>query len=190
MPFENKTVMEQRIEFVLLAQPHRKIKFCELCNRYSISRTTGYKWLHRYKEGGIQDLVGKSKRPKSSPGKYKKEIEEFVVKLRKQEPEWGPKKLRRILLNRLEEGTYPFDLVPCKNAIGRMVKRNGLIDPEKSKQSKAYQHFEYKEPNELWQIDFKGYFSMLNNHNCHPLVILDDHSRFNVGLYACNDQKK
>lgn len=189
MPFENKTVMEQRTEFILLAHTGRKIKFGELCNRYKISRTTGYKWLGRFKSGGIKALSDKSRRPKSSPGRYKKEIEEYVVGLRKQEPEWGPKKLRRIMLNRTEEGTYPFDIVPCRNTIGRMIERNGLTDPQRSQQSKAYQHFEYNEPNELWQIDFKGYFSMLNNKNCHPLVILDDHSRFNVGLYACSDQK-
>jgi transposase InsO family protein len=189
MPFKNITVMEQRFEFILLIQSNRKFKFNELCKRYKISRTTGYKWFNRYKEGGIKNLQDKSKRPVNSPNKSRKDIEEYVVNLRGKEPEWGPKKLHRILHNRLGEGTYPFEIVPCKNTIGKMLKRNGLIDLEKSEQSKAWQHFEYEEPNDLWQIDFKGYFSMLNNRSCHPLVILDDHSRFNIGLYACDDQK-
>jgi transposase InsO family protein len=69
-----------------------------------------------------------------------------------------------------------------------MIKRNGLIEPGRSEKSKAWQRFEYDEPNDLWQIDFKGYFTMLDRKNCHPLSILDDHSRFNVGLFACSNQ--
>jgi transposase InsO family protein len=181
--------MEQRIEFILLSLSNKRLKFNDLCSRYKISRTTGYKWLNRYKQGGITDLIDKSRRPINSPKKYRKDIEEYVVELRGEEPEWGPKKLRRILSDRSKAGIYPFEIIPCKNTISRMLKRNGLIDEEKSQQSKAYQHFEYEEPNELWQMDFKGYFSMLNNHKCHPLAILDDHSRFNIGLFACNDEK-
>jgi transposase InsO family protein len=189
MPFKNTTVMEQRIEFILLALSNKGLKFNDLCSRYKISRTTGYKWFNRYKQGGLKDLIDKSRRPVNSPNKYRKDIEEYVVTLRGEEPEWGSKKLHRILYNRLGDGTYPFEIVPCKNTITRILKRNGLIDPEKSEQSKACQHFEYEEPNELWQMDFKGYFSMLNSRSCHPLAILDDHSRFNIGLFACNDQK-
>jgi transposase InsO family protein len=111
------------------------------------------------------------------------------VDLRKEEPEWGPKKLHRILYNQQAKGSYPFEIIPCRNTISKMLKRNYLIDPDRSIQSKAFKHFEYEEPNELWQMDFKGYFLMLNNKQCHPLAILDDHSRFNVGLYACNDEK-
>lgn len=189
MSFENKTVMGQKIEFVLIAESGKKVNFSNLCNRFRISRKTGYKWFNRYKEGGIKELPDKSRRPCNSPRRYRKEIEQYVVNLRKDEMEWGPKKLRRILLNRREKGSYPFEIVPCRNTIGRMIKRNGLTDPMLSEQSKPCQHFEYEEPNDLWQIDFKGYFSMLNRCSCHPLMILDDHSRFNIGLYACSDQK-
>ena len=189
MPFKNITAMDQRIEFILLFSSNKKLKFNELCRRYKISRTTGYKWVNRYKTGGIKDLIDRSKRPINSPSKYNGDIEKYVVDLRKEEPEWGSKKLHRILYNRQIEGSYPFEIIPCRNTISKMLKRNDLIDSERSLQSKAYKHFEYAEPNELWQMDFKGYFLMLNNNRCHPLAILDDHSRFNVGLYACNDEK-
>jgi transposase InsO family protein len=189
MPFKNITVMEQRLELILLSQSRTKVKFNELCRRFNISCKTGYKWFNRYKEGGIVALADRSRRPRISPKRYQEDIEDYIVKLRGQEPEWGPKKLHKILLNQIEAGTYPFSIIPCKTTISKMIRRNGLTDPIKSEQSKTYQHFEYDNPNELWQIDFKGYFSMLNNRSCHPLVILDDHSRFNIGLYACNDQK-
>lgn len=188
MPFINITAMDQRIEFILLSR-NKKFKFNELCRRYKISRTTGYKWVNRYRAGGVKDLFVRSRRPINSPNKYNGDIEKYIVDLRKEEPEWGPKKLHRILYNQQAKGSYPFEIIPCRNTISKMLKRNYLIDPDRSIQSKAYKHFEYEEPNELWQMDFKGYFLMLNNKQCHPLAILDDHSRFNVGLYACNDEK-
>jgi transposase InsO family protein len=189
MPFENRTVMEQRIEFVLLAKSKNKMKFSDLCNRFNLSRKTGYKWVSRFNLSGFEGLKDKSRRPIRSPRRCNQKVEDYVVKLRKQEPEWGPKKLKRILSNRIEDGSYPYESVPCKNTLGKILKRNDLIEPEKSEKAKAYLRFEYADPNELWQIDFKGYFSMLNNQSCHPLSILDDHSRFNVGLFACKDQK-
>jgi transposase InsO family protein len=188
MPFINITAMDQRIEFILLSR-NKKFKFNELCRRYKISRTTGYKWVNRYRAGGVKDLFVRSRRPINSPNKYNGDIEKYIVDLRKEEPEWGPKKLHRILYNQQAKGSYPFEIIPCRNTISKMLKRNYLIDPDRSIQSKAFKHFEYEEPNELWQMDFKGYFLMLNNKQCHPLAILDDHSRFNVGLYACNDEK-
>lgn len=37
-------------------------------------------------------------------------------------------------------------------------------------------------------MDFKRHFA-LNHERCHPLTVLDDHSRFNLALRACaNDQ--
>ena len=67
MPFKNITAMDQRIEFILLFSSNKKLKFNELCRRYKISRTTGYKWVNRYKTGGIKDLIDRSKRPINSP---------------------------------------------------------------------------------------------------------------------------
>lgn len=188
MPFENRTVMEQRIEFVLLVKSSNKFKINELCNRFKISRKTGYKWINRFNTGGFCNLKDISRKPHRSPGRYKKDIEDYVVKLRGEESEWGPKKLKKIMNNRKDAGLYPFEIIPCKNTIGKIIRRNGLIDPGRSEQTKAWQRFEYDEPNELWQIDFKGYFSMLDKKSCHPLAILDDHSRFNIGLFACSNQ--
>jgi transposase InsO family protein len=189
MPFINKTVMEQKNEFILLADKSNGFRFSELCKRFNISRKTGYKWLNRYRAMGILGLQEKTRRPLRSPLKCTREIEDYIVNLRKADREWGPKKLRRIIQDNKEKGAYSFDIIPCKNTIGKILLRNGMIDPERSNQSKPYRRFEYEKPNELWQMDFKGYFGMLNRKNCHPLAILDDHSRFNIGLFACSDQK-
>lgn len=190
MPFIDKTVMEQKSEFILLAEKLNGLNFSELCKRFDISRKTGYKWMNRYKEKGIDGLKEKTRRPARTPRKCPKEIENYVISLRKEDPEWGPKKLRRIMQISKEKGEYAFEIIPCKNTIGKILLRNGMITPEKSFQSKPFTRFEYDNPNDLWQMDFKGYFPMLNRKHCHPLAILDDHSRFNIGLFACSDQKR
>jgi transposase InsO family protein len=189
MPFIKKTVMEQKFEFILLAKKANGLRFNGLCKRFNISRKTGYKWLNRYRDNGIDGLQEKTRRPANSPRKCPGEIEDYVIKLRKEDPEWGPKKLRRIMQDNKEKGEYALEIIPCKNTIGKILLRNGMIDNEKSLQSKPFTRFEYDNPNDLWQMDFKGYFPMLNRKNCHPLAILDDHSRFSIGLFACSDQK-
>jgi transposase InsO family protein len=111
-----------------------------------------------------------------------------VVGLRKNDPEWGAKKLHKILFTHKEHGIYTYSTVPCKNTITKILKRNGLIPPNRSKQSEGFERFEHDYPNELWQMDYKGYFRLLNKEICHPLTITDDHSRYNICLEACKNQ--
>lgn len=186
MPFNARTIMEQKLEFVLLAQ-QGKISFQGLCKRYSISRKTGYKWVSRYKEHGEDGLLDQSRKPKTSPTKTKKVIEERILALRASvNGEWGSKKIQKLLENEYEGCT---EKVPARSTINSILKRNGCIQEEKSRSAKAWTRFEHESPNDLWQMDFKGHFALLNNKRCHPLTITDDHSRFNIGLFACPDEK-
>ena len=187
MPFEKRTVMNQKKEFVELAL-QSAISFSELCRRFNISRRTGYKWLDRYKQLGDQGLFEFSRRPKDQPGRISSEIEKQIIVLRQDNPEWGAKKIYRLLQNGVFDGVYPFTKVPARSTINRVLNRNGLIKKEKSEQSKSYIRFEHDKPNDLWQMDFKGYFVMLNKRVCHPLTITDDHSRYNITLAACTNQ--
>jgi transposase InsO family protein/transposase-like protein len=187
MPFKTKTVRMQRIEFVSLAlKPASNISL--LCKRFGITRKTGYKWLKRYQAGGIENLTDASKRPKRFPNRTSEAIENHVIKERNINPEWGSKKIHRILVNKRTEGTYPFDHIPCKNTITSILKREGLIKNESSENAKHWERFEHENPNELWQMDFKGYFILEDRTQCHPLTILDDHSRYNIGLFACKNE--
>lgn len=174
--------MEQRLEIILLGSSEGA-NVSQLCDRYGISRKVYYKWLKRYRQQGESGLEDLTKRPKTSPGQIDRSIEERIVKLREEEPEWGARKLR-VLLER--EQIKPL---PSVSTIGKVLQRNGLIKPEVSLQHKPLQRFEYEQPNELWQMDFKGHFSLLDNAICHPLTITDDHSRFNLCLKACSNQQ-
>ena len=182
MPFERRTVMEQKTEFVKLAMTGQ-LSLSQLCRRYNVSRPTGYKWLSRFKENGLEGLEELSRRPLYSPHQTSQEIEGRIISFRKENPSWGAKKIYHLLKRDL--GVKP----PAKSTIHSILKRNGLITEQSVKNNK-WVRFEYPHPNALWQMDFKGYFPMLNQANCHPLTITDDHSRFNIALKACKRQTR
>lgn len=180
--------MEQKIDFIKLAIKE-EISFLVLCKRFGISRPTGYKWLKRFRSEGEKGLLERSKRPHLSPRKVSNDLEDLIIELRDKNPEWGAKKLHRLLINMRKEGKYPSRVIPARSTINQVLKRNGRISKHKTEQSKHWKRFEYPTPNALWQMDFKGYFSFVNKKLCHPLTIVDDHSRYNVGLIACKNQQ-
>jgi len=173
MPWKATDVLDQRISFVVRALQGQG-SMTALCQEFGISRQTGYKWLKRYREiGNFAQLQERSRRPHSSPNRTPPEIEERVIELRKYYG-WGGKKLH-VLLAR--EG---IDLSIV--TINRIISRNGLVAVKDSHRP-ATKRFERERPNELWQMDFKGQFRIQEG-CCYPLSILDDHSRFAVGLYG------
>jgi len=171
--------MSQRKEFVKLALTEGANR-ARLCERFGVSRKTGYKWLARYqREPGLAD---RCRRPRSSPGVTPPVLADAVVRLREAHPAWGGRKLRARLL---ALGHTP---VPAASTITAILHRLDLIDPEASARHQAFQRFEAQAPNDLWQMDFKGHVAT-NQGRCHPLTVLDDHSRYAVGLEACADER-
>lgn len=177
MPWKSSSVMEERIKFVIMAS-FEGINFSSLCRDFGISRPTGYLWLRRYQDTGSLSQLGEiSRRPHVIPNLTSVANERRVIALRLKHG-WGAKKLRELLLR---EG---LDMKVA--TINRILKRNGLIH-RKDSHCPAVKRFERRRPNELWQMDFKGDYS-LKSGRCYPLSILDDHSRFAVGLYALSRQ--
>lgn len=180
MPWNAKDIMNLREEFVLLARQEGANRRA-LCQRFGISPQTGYKWLARYEEAGRAGLAERSRRPLSHPRLTVRELEDAVVELRTQHPTWGGRKLSRRLLDL----GMPL-LAP--STVTRILHRHQLIDPQQSVAATPWQRFEHAAPNDLWQMDFKGHFPT-NAGACHPLTVLDDHSRFNLALRACAEQR-
>ena len=181
MPWNEVSIMGQREEFVGLAsQPDSNIRF--LCRRYQVSPTTAYKLLHRYRERGRDGLLDESRRPEHSPRRCSPAIEDAVLRLRDRHPAWGARKLRRRLL---DTGARSM---PASSTVHQILVRHGRIDPKESLKHRPFQRFEHPAPNQLWQMDFKGHFAT-DTARCHPLTVLDDHSRFALGLQACSDQR-
>ena len=181
MPFRKVSVMESRTEFVKLACQEGAI-IRQLCRRYRVSSATAYKWILRYREAGEAGLMERSRRPRNSPNRSGPEFEGHVLRIRAEQPAWGAAKIRRILR---DEGIE----VKAVSTVHAILIRHGKIDPEESKKHHAWQRFEHPVPNDLWQMDFKGHFAIRTGQRCHPLTVLDDHSRFLMCLKACENEK-
>lgn len=168
MPWKEKTVMEQRKEFI--EQAAECTNFSALCREYGISRKTGYKWLNRFREDG--SVSDRSRRPKHPHAKTAPVIEAAVLAMREENPSWGGRTIHAVLEADGIKG------LPSAKTCSNILKRNGCIKPEESLKHRAYQRFEREQCNSLWQTDFKGDFGLLDGSRCYPLDILDDHSRF------------
>jgi len=178
MPWQESDVRSERIRFVVRAlEPG--VNMSALCREFGISRETGYKWRRRYLEvGRLQDLDEHSRRPHQSPHQTPGWIERRVEDLRLKTG-WGGRKLS-VVLSR--EGISIH-----ASTVDRILKRRGLVRTDKRHRA-ATRRFARERPNELWQMDFKGQYRMHEGRWCYPLSILDDHSRFVVGLEALPSQ--
>jgi transposase InsO family protein len=179
MPWRQVSVMDQREEFVRLALLEGS-NVRELCRRFEISPVVGYKWLSRW-QAGERSLGDRSRRPHASPSRSAAWLEERVLAVRDLHPAWGARKIARILER---EGTAP----PAASTIHAILCRHGRIaEPRPS--DAATQRFEKEAPNLLWQMDFKGWIRLGDETRCHPLTIIDDHSRFALCIAACANEQ-
>jgi transposase InsO family protein len=181
MPWQEVSTMSLRQEFITMVQ-HGTVPFSELCRRFQVSRKTGYKWLARFTADGEAGLTDRSRRPHSSPRRTPVAMEAAVVAVRDTHPAWGGRKLRR----RLQDVGYRE--VPAPSTLTAILYRHGRIEAGASQQHTAFTRFEHEAPNQLWQMDFKGHFALAQG-RCHPLTVLDDHSRFNLLLRACANEQ-
>lgn len=189
-----------RCEFCELATVEGA-KVSGLCRQFGISRKTGYKWLTiwRSTEGGpapgldgesalAAAMRDRSRRPHTSPERTPVQVESLLVASRDRHPAWGPRKLLAWLR---ADGSrckgVSVSALPAASTVAAILRRHGRISPEESVRHRAFQRFERSAPNELWQMDFKGHFAA-GATRCHPLTVLDDHSRYSIGLEACGDE--
>jgi transposase InsO family protein len=128
-------------------------------------------------------LADRSRRPHRSPRRTAGELEAAVVAVRLEHPRWGGRKIHHFL--KLEGVVAP----PHPNTATGILRRHGLIDPVEALGHRPFQRFEHDAPNRLWQMDFKGHFPIADR-RCHPLTVVDDHSRYAVVLAAFADERR
>jgi transposase InsO family protein len=174
------TVLEQRLEFCRLADAGG-VSFAELCRRFGVKRDTGYKWWARWQEGGEAGLEDRPRTPHHQPARTQVEVEELICGVREKHAAWGGRKIRGFLLRQGHEG------VPAASTITQILRRNQQVAG--AAPQRGYRPFERPEPNDLWQMDFKGSFPLADGQPVHTLGVLDDHSRFSLCLAACPDQQ-
>jgi len=174
------TVEEQRREFVSIAG-NEGSNVRELCRRYAISPTTGYKWLGRWAQGE-RLLEDRSRRRLTQPQRTAAEIEGQVLAVRDAHEMWGGRKIRKVLER---EGVLEL---PSPSTITEILRRHGRLIPSTTYRG-PFIRFERAAPNELWQMDFKGDVALFTGARCYPLTVLDDHSRFALAIRACANQQ-
>jgi len=171
--------MEQKLLFIKMWQSGN-YTMTSLCNRFNISRTTGHKLTKRFMEQGEACFTENSRAPHSTPHRTSKEIEEAIIKLRKQYPNWGARKLK-VLLGKVISN----DKIPSETTINAILKRNNMVSTKRRrnpKEGKLFPKFDPQDPNEIWSADYKGKFKIGNNRYCWPLTICDSNSRIILGI--------
>lgn len=179
MPWREVSLMDQRMEFVRLFQ-QPEVNRRELCRRFGISPKTGYKWLARAAAGETDWAQDRSRRPRGSPKRSDAAVEAAVLTIRDAHPAWGARKIHR----RLQIAQAD---VPVASTVHAILQRHDRVPPPLH--PPHYTRFEHPAPNDVWQMDFKGHFALGDRQLCHPLTVVDDHSRYALCLQACFNEQ-
>lgn len=164
---------DERLRF-LIDYASGQWSMSELCERYRVSRPTGYKWLKRIEEEGEHGLAERSRTPKSSPGQTPVWIERQILEARAKYG-WGAKKLRQIL-----SGRYPAESWPARSTINAILDRHGKLHKQRRRRKWAHPGaaaLVTERPNQVWPVDFKGQFRTRDGRYCYPLTVTDHFSR-------------
>jgi len=174
--------MSQKLEFVERFEKGETV--AALCREYGVSRQTGHKWIRRFKEQGYDGLEEQSRRPRSAPLATAEELVIATLQAREEHPRWGPYKLHTLLRRRFGQQT------PSKRTIARILlrankvrerrKRTPISVVERAPAVTAHA------PNDVWTVDFKGWWRTLNGDKCEPLTVRDAYSRFLLDIVACS----
>ncbi len=188
MPWRESSVMEERLRFV--ARLLEGEGMSEVCREFGISRKTGYKIYNRYKEHGLEALCDRSRRPVRYANQLPCQIENLILELKQSKPHWGARKIRELLVRRLNGDVR----IPAKSTVHAVLDRHGLV-----KRSRTRRHRNKVQgtalsqavaPNQLWCADFKGEFRLGNRHYCYPLTTTDQASRFVLMCEALETTKE
>jgi transposase InsO family protein len=174
MPWKECSVMDERLRFVARLLDGEAMT--DVCREFGISRKTGYKIFDRYKEHGLEALSDRSRRPVRYANQLPSQIETLIVTLKREKPHWGARKIRELLVRRLD-GDFR---IPAKSTIHAVLHRHGLVKAIRRPRHRATgtQLSAGVAPNDLWCADFKGEFKLGNGRYCYPLTVTDHASRF------------
>jgi putative transposase len=181
MPWRERLPMDERVQF--MGDYQRELfTVTELCDRYGVSRKTGYKWLARYAADGAAGLAVRSSRPKQSPQATAAPIATAIVRLRTRYPRWGGKKILAVLGER-----EPTWVLPAVSTANDILKRAGLVTAARGRRPLGHAGYvatPVTEPNRVWTADFKGQFRTTDAELCYPLTVCDAWSRYLVRCFA------
>jgi putative transposase len=167
--------VDERMRFVVALEEQEEA-FAGVCRRFGISRKTGYKWLERYREGGVNGLADRSRAPLHHPQAMTNAIAERCLAVRYAHPTWGPVKVRGWLERHIPEMEWP-----AVSTIGALFDREGLTVNRRLRRRGPPSSVPFAHcgaANDVWCIDFKGWFLTGDGTHCEPLTLSDAHSRY------------
>jgi transposase InsO family protein len=172
--------MEQKIAFISRALVTPRGEFSSLCRQFRIARKTGYKWLFRYRAAqSLSALSERSRRPRTSPTRIDGALEQRILALRAPDG-WGARKIAHLLWEEAVRVSVA--------TVHRTLLRRGAVH-RIDQHTPAPERFERPQPNDLFQADFKGPMGRAGARD-EPLTLLDDHSRFALGVFALRDHRR
>jgi transposase InsO family protein len=175
MPWKESRIVDQRLQF-LSSYQQKEMSLSDLCREFGVSRPTGYRWINRYKEVGPEGLLDRNRKPHGCSHATSEATENAILALRSKHPSWGARKLKARL-----EKVQPRVNWPAASTFGNILHRAGLTNPKQKKRRTTPCSEPFSEvtaPNQLWCMDFKGYFSTGDGTRCDPFTITDAHSRY------------
>jgi len=175
MGWKETCVVEERLRFVDEIKKGED-SFAGLCRRYGVSRKTGYKWLERYEDEGVIGLIDHSRAPHSHPREVAEAIAEQCLAVRRAHPTWGPVKVRAYLKRRAAKIDWP-----ASSTIGALFDREGLTVKRRKRRHSPPATAPFAHcgvPNDVWCMDFKGWFLTGDGTHCEPLTLSDAYSRY------------
>jgi putative transposase len=187
MPWRQTRPMDERACFVFAFETGR-YGMSELCSEYGISCKTGYKWLARFREGGVVALADRSRAPHTCPHRMTEEMAGLVLQERRKHPHWGPRKLLDRLSNSAPEALKHMleqgQCLPAASTVGEALRRAGLVHSRKRRSRPTHpgtstlSNLAEAAPNDVWSTDFKGEFRTQDAKWCYPLTVSDAASRY------------
>ena len=183
MPWKEAEVVNLRQEFVLKALGGA-VEFGTLCTEYGVSRKTGYKWLGRFREGGLGGLGDQSRRPHSSPSALSEDVLCELIRVKRAIPlSWGPKKVLSVW-----QRQHGAESAPSLSSVQRVLDKAGFVRhrrrARRAEMTRVQEGVVPEKPNALWTVDFKGWWKTRDSARCEPLTVRDGFSRFLLDLRA------
>ena len=188
MASHNHLTWEQKLSFIEQLN-HRSSTMAEACRAFRICRQSGYKWWHRYQLDGPAGLQERSRRPRRSPARTHAVWIERLRLARRRYKRWEPKKLRGWL-----QRQHPRSRVPSVSTLGRLLRCHRWSQPRLVRRRGPDHAWpalrQASRPNEVWTVDFKGYFRTADGRRCDPLTVRDAYSRFGLCVQVLHGHKR
>src|SRR3954468_4327870 len=175
MGWTETCAVDERMRFMVAVEKGEE-SFAAICRRFDVSRRVGYKWLARFEEEGVAGLLDRSRAPLRHPQAIAPNIAERCLEVRRAHSTWGPVKVRAYL----ERGAPKADWAVA-STIGELFDREGLTVKRKLRRRSPPSSAPFADctaANEVWCIDFKGWFLTGDGKRCEPLTLTDACSRY------------